>query len=173
MSPSQAAAGYVRQLLMQKLAHRCPTLSLLSAISSCSCVIRAAPAAKVYLPAALPLVLEFHSSSAHSAPELCCSNATKACLSSMQQLPTAELQVRQAQIRVGDREVYVTEEGEKMSKLKQVDDAWILRRLERWGQKASWLVRNDPQQPAIDTAQCKLLSLSSILQSACTRQPPR
>ena len=55
-------------------------------------------------------------------------------------MPTAfDIQVRQAQIRAGDREVYVTEEGNKMSKLKQVDDAWILRRLERWGRKASCL----------------------------------
>ena len=51
--------------------------------------------------------------------------------------PVFNFQVRQAQIRAGDREVYVTEEGDKMSKLKQVDDAWILRRLERWGRKAS------------------------------------
>lgn len=33
------------------------------------------------------------------------------------------------------REVYYNEEGEKMSILKEVDDEWIIRRLERWGKK--------------------------------------
>jgi hypothetical protein len=31
------------------------------------------------------------------------------------------------------REVYVSKTGEKMSRLKPVDDEWILRRLDRWG----------------------------------------
>ncbi|KAF5835936.1 hypothetical protein DUNSADRAFT_6647 [Dunaliella salina] len=44
-------------------------------------------------------------------------------------------ELRQKQIKSGDREVYLNEEGERMSKLKEVDDAWILRRLERWGRK--------------------------------------
>ncbi|CAD7703584.1 unnamed protein product [Ostreobium quekettii] len=44
-------------------------------------------------------------------------------------------QIREAQIEFGDREVYVNKEGEKMSKLKEVDDDWILRRLERWGRR--------------------------------------
>jgi len=43
--------------------------------------------------------------------------------------------IREAQIEFGDREVYVNESGEKMSKLKEVDDDWILRRLERWGRR--------------------------------------
>ena len=33
------------------------------------------------------------------------------------------------------REVYINAEGEKMSRLKPVDDDWIIRRLDRWGQK--------------------------------------
>lgn len=32
-------------------------------------------------------------------------------------------------------EVFYNEEGEKMSRLKEVDDEWILRRLERWGRR--------------------------------------
>ncbi|GLI60582.1 hypothetical protein VaNZ11_002699 [Volvox africanus] len=43
--------------------------------------------------------------------------------------------VREAQIMVGDREVFVNEKGEKMSRLKEVNDDWIIRRLERWGQR--------------------------------------
>eukprot|EP01023_Acetabularia_acetabulum_P007627 TRINITY_DN13351_c0_g1_i6.p2 TRINITY_DN13351_c0_g1~~TRINITY_DN13351_c0_g1_i6.p2 ORF type:complete len:369 (-),score=56.17 TRINITY_DN13351_c0_g1_i6:245-1351(-) len=43
--------------------------------------------------------------------------------------------LRDAQIAFGDREVYTNTSGEKMSKLKEVDDDWIIRRLERWGQK--------------------------------------
>jgi len=42
-------------------------------------------------------------------------------------------EIREAQIEFGDREVYVNQDGEWMSKLKEVDDDWILRRLERWG----------------------------------------
>jgi hypothetical protein len=34
------------------------------------------------------------------------------------------------------REVFVNPEGQKMSRLKDVDDDWILRRLERWGQSS-------------------------------------
>lgn len=45
------------------------------------------------------------------------------------------MQVRKAQIGTGDREVYVNEEGERMSRLKQVNSDWIIRRLERWGQR--------------------------------------
>lgn len=44
-------------------------------------------------------------------------------------------EIRKAQIEFGDREVYVNAEGQRMSKLKEVDDDWILRRLERWGQR--------------------------------------
>lgn len=44
-------------------------------------------------------------------------------------------QVRERQIAIGDREVYFNDQGEKMSKLKEVDDEWILRRLERWGKR--------------------------------------
>lgn len=44
-------------------------------------------------------------------------------------------QVREAQIRLGDREVYLNEEGEKMSRLLEVNDEWIQRRLERWGRQ--------------------------------------
>lgn len=47
------------------------------------------------------------------------------------------LQVREAQIRLGDREVFLNEKGERMSRLKDVDDQWILRRLERWGRRVS------------------------------------
>ena len=41
--------------------------------------------------------------------------------------------VREAQIAFGDREVFVNEDGERMSRLKEVNDDWVLRRLERWG----------------------------------------
>ncbi|KAG1675150.1 hypothetical protein FOA52_003373 [Chlamydomonas sp. UWO 241] len=44
-------------------------------------------------------------------------------------------EIREAQIKIGDREVFVNEEGEKMSRLKEVNDEWIQRRLERWGRK--------------------------------------
>jgi len=44
-------------------------------------------------------------------------------------------EIREAQIEFGDREVFVNESGQRMSKLKEVDDDWILRRLERWGQR--------------------------------------
>eukprot|EP00892_Ulva_mutabilis_P007933 jgi/Ulvmu1/5511/UM023_0047.1 len=44
-------------------------------------------------------------------------------------------QLRQAQIKFGDREVFYNDEGEKMSRLKEVDDEWIVRRLERWGRR--------------------------------------
>jgi hypothetical protein len=33
------------------------------------------------------------------------------------------------------REVFYNEQGETMSKLKEVDDEWILRRLKRWGRR--------------------------------------
>lgn len=45
--------------------------------------------------------------------------------------------IRDAQIRLGDREVFVNESGEKMSRLKPVNAEWILRRLERWGKRDS------------------------------------
>lgn len=41
--------------------------------------------------------------------------------------------LRQRQIEFGDRAVYFDEEGRKMSRLKEVDAEWVLRRLERWG----------------------------------------
>eukprot|EP00884_Botryococcus_braunii_P000550 jgi/Botrbrau1/10496/Bobra.0133s0099.2 len=44
-------------------------------------------------------------------------------------------EIRDAQLRIGDREIFVNEKGERMSRLKDVDDDWILRRLERWGRK--------------------------------------
>ncbi|MEW5302378.1 MAG: hypothetical protein WDW36_005171 [Sanguina aurantia] len=44
-------------------------------------------------------------------------------------------EMREAQIRTGDREVFINEQGEKMSRLKEVNDEWILRRLERWGRQ--------------------------------------
>jgi hypothetical protein len=45
------------------------------------------------------------------------------------------VQIRDAQLRIGDREIFVNEKGERMSRLKDVNDEWILRRLERWGKK--------------------------------------
>ena len=33
------------------------------------------------------------------------------------------------------REVFYSAQGDKMSRLKEVDDEWILRRLERWGRR--------------------------------------
>lgn len=47
------------------------------------------------------------------------------------------LQIREAQIRLGDREIFLNEKGERMSRLKEVNDEWILRRLERWGKRVS------------------------------------
>lgn len=44
-------------------------------------------------------------------------------------------QVRKAQISIGDREVYTNEQGEPMSRLREVNSDWIIRGLERWGQK--------------------------------------
>ncbi|KAF6253956.1 S-adenosyl-L-methionine-dependent methyltransferase [Scenedesmus sp. NREL 46B-D3] len=44
-------------------------------------------------------------------------------------------QLRQAQIRSGDREVLLDEQGQKVSRLREVDDDWIARRLERWGKR--------------------------------------
>ncbi|KAG2448509.1 hypothetical protein HYH02_006400 [Chlamydomonas schloesseri] len=44
-------------------------------------------------------------------------------------------EIREAQIAFGDREVFVNEKGEKMSRLKEVNDDWIVRRLERWGRR--------------------------------------
>lgn len=44
-------------------------------------------------------------------------------------------EIREAQIRLGDREVFVSTSGETMSRLKPVDDDWIIRRLDRWGKK--------------------------------------
>ncbi|KXZ55204.1 hypothetical protein GPECTOR_3g348 [Gonium pectorale] len=44
-------------------------------------------------------------------------------------------EIREAQIAFGDREVFVNDQGEKMSRLKEVNDDWILRRLERWGRR--------------------------------------
>ncbi|CAL5219272.1 g1072 [Coccomyxa viridis] len=44
-------------------------------------------------------------------------------------------EVRKAQVSIGDREVYVNKEGERMSRLKEVNSDWIIRRLERWGQR--------------------------------------
>ena len=43
--------------------------------------------------------------------------------------------LRRRQIDFGDREVFYNEAGGKMSRLKDVDDEWILRRLERWGER--------------------------------------
>ena len=61
------------------------------------------------------------------------------------------LQVRKAQVSIGDREVYVNEEGERMSRLKEVNSDWIIRRLERWGQRV-WLQRCLPQHGHIHMA---------------------
>ena len=50
------------------------------------------------------------------------------------------VQVRKAQIAIGDREVFVNREGERMSRLKNVDSDWIIRRMERWGRRVSKLI---------------------------------
>ena len=59
--------------------------------------------------------------------------------------------MRAAQIRLGDREVLVNAEGERVSRLKEVDSDWILRRLERWGRRvrpcAPKTLSNGPVQP--------------------------
>lgn len=52
------------------------------------------------------------------------------------------LQVKKAQIALGDREVYINEEGERMSRLKVVNSDWIIRRLERWGKRVFSLLRS-------------------------------
>jgi len=41
--------------------------------------------------------------------------------------------LRQAQIKAGIREVYVNQEGERMSRLRELDDGLIMARLESWG----------------------------------------
>jgi len=43
--------------------------------------------------------------------------------------------VREKQIAFGDREVFTNDDGQRMSRLKEVDADWILRRLERWGRR--------------------------------------
>ncbi|GAB5362193.1 hypothetical protein AAMO2058_000777400 [Amorphochlora amoebiformis] len=43
--------------------------------------------------------------------------------------------VRDRQIQMGDREVYVDQDGATVTRLKDVDLEWILKRLERWGQQ--------------------------------------
>ena len=45
------------------------------------------------------------------------------------------LQVIKAQLAIGDREIFTNEEGERVSRLKEVNSDWIIRRLERWGRK--------------------------------------
>lgn len=50
------------------------------------------------------------------------------------------LQVRKAQVAIGDREVYTNAEGERMSRLKEVNSDWIIRRLERWGRRVGFLL---------------------------------
>lgn len=45
------------------------------------------------------------------------------------------LQLREKQIAFGDRDVYFNEEGRKMSRLREVDADWVLRRLQRWGKR--------------------------------------
>lgn len=67
--------------------------------------------------------------------------------------------LRKAQIRVGDREVFINEQGEKMSRLKDVDDEWIIRRLERWG-------KND-NMPFMGPAK------GALLQQIVRKQQPR
>ena len=47
-------------------------------------------------------------------------------------VPPSRMQLRQRQIEFGDREIFFNEDGEKMSKLREVDADWVLRRLERW-----------------------------------------
>lgn len=59
------------------------------------------------------------------------------------------LQVRKAQVSIGDREVYVNKEGERMSRLKEVNSDWIIRRLERWGQRV-WPQRSPLQHGSHD-----------------------
>ena len=56
----------------------------------------------------------------------------------------AHAQVRKAQIGTGDRDVYVNKDGERMSRLREVDSDWIIRRLERWGKRVR---RMEPHLP--------------------------
>lgn len=75
--------------------------------------------------------------------------------------------LRKAQIEFGDREVFYNEEGEKMSKLKEVDDDWILRRLDRWGRRDNMPFLG-PDKSAIlqgivrDAAPCTVLEVGSM-----------
>ena len=73
----------------------------------------------------------------------------------------ALLQVRKAQVNIGDREVYVNEEGERMSRLKEVNSDWIIRRLERWGQRV-WPQRCSLQQ-GIMTMSCLVPSADFLI----------
>lgn len=43
--------------------------------------------------------------------------------------------MKKAQLAIGDREIFTNEEGERVSRLKEVNSDWIIRRLERWGRK--------------------------------------
>ncbi|MEW5310695.1 MAG: hypothetical protein WDW38_002466 [Sanguina aurantia] len=87
-------------------------------------------------------------------------------------------EIREAQIRTGDREVFINEQGEKMSRLKEVNDEWILRRLERWGRQddmpfvgpkkgaiLSSLVRNKQPLLAVEVGTMAGYSAITIAQS--------
>ncbi len=57
------------------------------------------------------------------------------------------LQVRKAQVAIGDRELFTNAEGERMSRLKEVNSDWIIRRLERWGRRVGFLLCGTQKLP--------------------------
>ena len=80
-------------------------------------------------------------------------------------------QVRKAQIGTGDREVFMNEQGERMSRLREVDSDWIIRRLERWGRRVR---RMGPQSPfflscLINLALKEPAILAALTQKGSTR----
>ena len=77
------------------------------------------------------------------------------------------MQVRKAQIGTGDREVYVNEEGERMSRLREVDSDWIIRRLERWGKRVR---RMEPPLPHFLLCLIKLIPREAALLGALTHK---
>ena len=79
----------------------------------------------------------------------------------------AHAQVRKAQIGTGDREVYVNKDGERMSRLREVDYDWIIRRLERWGKRVR---RMEPHLPHFLWCLISLILREASLLAALTHK---
>ena len=81
------------------------------------------------------------------------------------------VQVRKAQIGTGDREVFMNEDGERMSRLREVDSDWILRRLERWGRRVRRMEPHTPRFPSclINLIPRKAARLAAMTHKGTTR----